>query len=358
MASKLPRTMKAWQFASASPTLEQNLFLNTSAPLPDKSSSLPADQILVNVLAVSLNPVDYKFPEIPFLGRLITGSPATPSIDFAGRVAATGPNSQKVSSTDLKPGQLVYGRLDGPTKFGTLAEYTIAPRAGCVPIPSGVSVIDAACAASVALTAYQCIIPKLRGGGGAEGQRVFINGGSGGCGTFGIQIAKAVGCQVTTSCSGGNVSLCKSLGADSVIDYRSQDVVAELRKMPPFDLVVDNVGEPRDLYWAAPSFTKPGAPYVQTGAPAINLGFVWSNLTKSMWPRWFGGGQRPWEFLKLQSKLEDYAQIGRWMQEGKVRAVVDEVFSMDDKGPVKAFEKLRTGRTRGKIVVKIAEQWE
>ncbi|KAF7503808.1 hypothetical protein GJ744_003249 [Endocarpon pusillum] len=77
-----------------------------------------------------------------------------------------------------------------------------------------------------------------------------------------------------------------------------------------------------------------------------------------MWPRWLGGGQRPWEFVQLVSKVEDYEQIGRWMQERKVRAVVDEVFDMENKGPVKAFEKLRTGRTRGKIAVKIAERWE
>lgn len=355
MASKLPRTMKAWQFASASPTLEKNLKLNTSAPLPPKSTSLPADQILVHVLAVALNPVDYKFPEIPLLGRLIAGSPSTPCIDFAGRVAATGPNSKKISSTDLKLGQLVFGRLDGPTKFGTLAEYTIAPRAGCVPIPSGVSVIDAACAASVALTAYQCIIPKIKG---HAGERVFINGGSGGTGTFGIQIAKVMGCHVTTTCSGANVQLCQSLGADVVIDYRSKDVIAELKKMPPFDLVVDNVGLPSDLYWSAPSFTKPGAPYVQTGAPAVNLSFILGNLTKTLWPRWLGGGKRPWEFLQLKSTVEDYAQIGQWMQEGKVRAVVDEIFGMEDKGPVRAFEKLRTGRAKGKILVKVADQWE
>ncbi|KAL9637925.1 MAG: hypothetical protein Q9164_001898 [Protoblastenia rupestris] len=355
MASKLPPTMKAWQFTSTSPTLEKNLKLNTSAPLPASASSLPADQTLVQVLVVSLNPVDYKFPEIPLLGRLMTGSPATPSIDYAGRVVATGPNSKKVSATDLELGQLVFGRLDGPTKFGTLAEYTIAPRAGCVPIPSGVSVIDAACAASVALTAYQCIIPKIKGG---AGERVFINGGSGGTGTFGIQIAKAAGCHVTTSCSGANVELCESLGADTVIDYTSKDVVAELKKMPQFDLVVDNVGLPANLYWSAPSFTKPGAPYMQVGAPAISLGFVYEMLCKTMWPRLLGGGQRPWEFLHLESKVEDYAQIGRWMQEGKVRAVVDEVFGMEDKGPVRAFEKLRTGRTRGKIVVKVAERWD
>ena len=142
-----------------------------------------------------------------------------------------------------------------------------------------------------------------------------------------------------------------------MIDYRKKDIVAELKKMPKFDLVVDNVGLPANLYWDAPSFTKPNAPYAQVGAPAVSLGFVWQNLCKTLWPGWLGGGQRPWEFLHLVSKVEDYAQLGRWMQEGKVRAVVDEVFGMEDKGPVRAFEKLRKGRTKGKIVVKVAE-WE
>ena len=302
---------------------------------------------------MSLNPVDYKFPEVPLLGRLLTGSPSTPSIDFAGRVAAAGPNSNKVASADLKVGELVYGRLDAPTKFGTLAEYTIAPRKGCVPIPSGVDVVDAACASSVALTAYQCIIPKIKGN---AGERVFINGGSGGCGTFGIQIAKAAGCHVTTSCSSGNVELCRSLGADTVIDYRSKDILTELKRMDPFDLVVDNVGLPDDLYWHVPAFTKPAAPYVQVGALAVTPGFILGNLFKTYWPGWLGGGKRPWQFMHLVSKPEDYAQLGRWMQEGKVRAVVDEVFPMEDKGPVRAFDKLRTGRTRGKIVVRVAEE--
>lgn len=353
MASKLPTTMKAWQFTSTSPTLEQNLKLNSSAPLPKGATSLPADQVLVQVIAVSLNAIDFKAPEIPVIGRLMTGSPATPSIDFAGRVAATGPNSKKVTSTDLKPGQLVFGRLDAPTKFGTLAEYTIAPRTGCVPIPAGVSVIDAAAAGSVALTAYQSIIPKIKSG---AGQRVFLNGGSGGTGTFGIQMARAAGCHVTTSCSTANVELCKSLGADTVIDYKSQDLFAELKKLPPFDLVVDNVGSARELYWASPSFTKPGAQFVQVGAPAISFGFVYEFLCRTLWPTFLGGGQRPWEFLPLTSKVDDYVQIGRWMQEGKVRAIVDEVFGTDEKGPVRAFEKVRTGRAKGKIVVKMADE--
>lgn len=353
-STKIPRTMRAWQFASTTPTLESQLKLNT-IPLPPTATTLAPDTILVRVLAAALNPVDYKFPEIPLLGRLITGSPSIPSIDFAGQVVSSGPNTKKITSQDLKEGQLVYGRLDTPSKYGTLAEYTIAPRAGCVPIPPGVGVIDAACAASTALTAYQCIIPKIKGN---SGERVFINGGSGGCGTYGIQIAKAAGCYVATSCSGKNVELCKSLGADHIIDYTTTDIIPALQKLERFDLVVDNVGLPSHLYWSSPSFTTPSAPYVQTGAPAINFSFVLSNMSKTLWPGWMGGGQRPWEFLGLKSKVEDYAAIGKWMSEGKVKSVVDEVFGMEEKGPVRAFGKLRTGRARGKIVVKVAESWE
>ncbi|KAA8646861.1 NAD(P)-dependent alcohol dehydrogenase [Aspergillus tanneri] len=332
MAADLPKTMQAWKFTSVSPTLEENLSLDHISPLPDNSASLRADQVLVNVLAASLNPIDYKSPEIPFVGRLVSGSPSIPGIDFAGRVAATGPNRKNVASEDLKVGQLVYGRLKGPTKFGTLAEYTIAPRAACVPIPPGVSVIDAASAATAGLTAYQSIMPKIKGG---TGERVFINGGSGGCGTFGIQIAKVAGCHVTTSCSTANVELCKSLGADIVIDYSRKDVVAELKKMQPFDLVVDNIG-----------------------SPAITPGFILRNLYKKYWPSRLGGGKRRWEFMHLENKPEDFSQIARWMQEKKVRAVVADVYGMEDKGPVEAFTKLRIGRTRGKIVVKIVDSCE
>ncbi|THC89793.1 hypothetical protein EYZ11_010756 [Aspergillus tanneri] len=355
MAADLPKTMQAWKFTSVSPTLEENLSLDHISPLPDNSASLRADQVLVNVLAASLNPIDYKSPEIPFVGRLVSGSPSIPGIDFAGRVAATGPNRKNVASEDLKVGQLVYGRLKGPTKFGTLAEYTIAPRAACVPIPPGVSVIDAASAATAGLTAYQSIMPKIKGG---TGERVFINGGSGGCGTFGIQIAKVAGCHVTTSCSTANVELCKSLGADIVIDYSRKDVVAELKKMQPFDLVVDNVGASGDLYFSASSFTKPSALYMQIGSPAITPGFILRNLYKKYWPSRLGGGKRRWEFMHLENKPEDFSQIARWMQEKKVRAVVADVYGMEDKGPVEAFTKLRIGRTRGKIVVKIVDSCE
>lgn len=339
--------MKAWQFHHDSSALEETLKLNETAPLPDGADSLQPDQVLVKVIIASINPVDYKFAEVPWLGRYILGSPYTPGMDFAGRVAATGSGA---SVADLKQGQLVFGRLDVPSKFGTLAEYTIVARRGCAELPRGVSAVEAACASSVGFTAYSAIVPKIRDG---TGKRVFINGGSGGCGTFGIQIAKIIGCHVTTSCSTRNVALCRELGADHVIDYTKSDLIAELKTLGPFDLIVDNVGVPTNLYWETPSFTHPGSPYVQVGALAVTPGFMFERLFKTFWPSWLGGGSRPWEFLQIKNNVADFARIAQWMREKKLRAVVDEVYSADADGPANAYRKLKTGRARGKILVQM-----
>lgn len=350
MTSSIPNTMKAWQYSLTAGGLQRNLKLNTSAALPSNAISLPADKTLVQVITATLNPVDYKLAEIPLVGRLLTGQPACPGIDYAGRVVATGSNSKKVSTQDLNPGQLVFGRLEPPAKFGTLAEYIVASRAGCVPIPEGVSPDDAACIGTAGQTAYQCIVPNVE-----PGQRIFINGGSGGTGSFGIQFAKAKGCSVVTSCSTANVELCKNLGADEVVDYKKQDLVAELTRLGKFDLVVDNVGKPVDLFWQAHHFLKEGAKWVQVGA-GFGLGDIWALMSRKMWPKFLGGGATEFEFLRVANNYDQAKQIGQWMQEGKVKAVTDEVFGMEDKGPIKAFERLKTGRAKGKVVVRIAQQ--
>ena len=328
--------------------MEENLRLNDSAPLPDGATSLKPNQVLINVHVSAVNPVDFKFAEAPYIGRFLTGRPATPGMDFAGRVAAIGSGDQNTIG-ELKVGDLVYGRLSIPQKFGTMAEYTIADRAACLPIPPGMDMIEAAATPSVGLTAFQ-MIEKL---GDGAGRNLFINGGSGGCGIFGIQIAKAKGWHVTTTCSTPNVQLCKDLGADIVIDYKTQDVVKTLIDGQPMDFVIDNVGEPRDLYWKMPSFSTPKAPYVQVGGRDVDIYFVLENFYKRYWPSWLGGGQRPWEFNHLVNKAEDFAKLGQLIQEKKVRVIIDEVIELDDGGPVRAYAKLRTQRARGKIVVKL-----
>ena len=341
--------MRAWQYSQVSGGLEKNLKLINTASLPPKANSLGPDQVLVQILSTSLNPVDYKFPEIPVVGGLIVKRPSSPGLDYSGRVVATGPNSKKISPEDLKPGQTVFGRLDAPMQYGTLAEYTVVSRAGCVPLPQGVNPDDAASLGTASITAYQCIVPNVQ-----SGDRVFINGGSGGVGSFGIQIAKTKGCYVATSCSSANVELCKSLGADDVIDYKTKDIVAELKKMQKFDLVVDNVGTPTDLYWQAHNFTKTAAKYVQVGVGVSFSGF-YDLLSRMMWPGFLGGGKRPFELVGVENNYGHFKEIAGWVAEGKVKALIDDVYDMEDKGPAKAFEKLKTGRVKGKLVIRVTE---
>ncbi|KAJ9662222.1 hypothetical protein H2201_006152 [Coniosporium apollinis] len=322
-----PSTIKAWQ-------------INPSAPLPKPKPG----QHLVQAIATALNPVDYKPAEIPVVGRLIVPKPATPGIDFAGRiiVPATG--------SPLKRGQLVFGMAGtNPLAGGALAEFTLAETENAVALPDGVDAVDAATIGVAALTAYQSIVPRVN-----KGDHVFINGGSGGTGVFGIQIAKAVGCHVTTTCSTANIELCKSLGADEVVDYRKQAVVEALKGSGrTFDHVVDNVGADLNLYWRCHEYTNPQAVYVMVGGTP-SFGFAVGMFKMMLWPGFLGGGKRKFAGFFPKPKYEDLEQIGMWMKEAKVRAIIDQKFSFEQ--APKAFEKLKTGRAKGKIVVDVASE--
>ena len=340
----MPSTMKAAQFASTSGGMEKHISLNEAAT-PPPSTNLKPDQVSVEVISMSLNPVDYKMAEFPLFGGFVVSKPASPGIDYCGRVVAAG----SASSSVLKPGQLVFGRLDSPTKFGTLGQFITAPRAGAVPLPSGIDPDHAAAIGTAGLTAYQCIVPNVK-----NGDKIFINGGSGGTGVFGIQFAKVKGCHVTTSCSTQNIQLCKDLGADEVIDYKTSNVTETLKSNGQiFDLVVDNVGSPHEMYKASDHFLKNGAKFVQVGAP-ISLSSVSSILSRLCWPTLLGGGKRKLEFLGVKNKYEDFEQIAQWMKEGKVKAVLDSTFELKD--AAKAYEKLKSERARGKIVVHVTEK--
>jgi NADPH:quinone reductase-like Zn-dependent oxidoreductase len=186
----LPTTMRAWQWSTCSTTLESALTLNFSAPLP--SRPLSPGECLIRVHAASLNPVDYKLPELPIVGRMAISKPATPGLDFSGVVANNGPDSS------LKVGQRVFGKLEPKQQYGTLGEYIIGSKVGTVPLPDGISFDEGATMGVCGLVMYQCLVKNVK-----KGDRVLINGGSGGTGTFAVQIAKALGCEVVTTCSGG-----------------------------------------------------------------------------------------------------------------------------------------------------------
>lgn len=254
--SSLPSTMRAHIFNGTSPTLEANLRLVDDAPLPRNAQSLAANQMLVRVTASALNPVDYKLASLPVIGRLIIGRPASPGLDYAGWVASENPPAP------FKRSEKVFGRISPPRRDGTLREYIVVDLDTVVPRPEGLVDDDAACIGTAGLTAYQSIVPYVK-----TGDHVFINGGSGGTGCFGIQIAKALGCHVTTTCSTANVELCRELGADDVIDYRSVDVVEALQRTGrTYRHVVDNVGTTPKLWQHMAAWTSDSAAYVQVGA--------------------------------------------------------------------------------------------
>lgn len=184
-------TMRAWQWSSCSDRLESALQLVDSAPLPTSQKSLGREEYLIQVHAAALNPVDYKLAELPIVGRMAIRKPATPGLDFAGKIVEAG------EDCDLNVGQMVFGKLEPKQQFGTLGEYIVGSRAGTVPLPGGVSMEHAATLGVCGLVTYQCLASNVK-----PQDRVFINGGSGGTGTFAIQIAKALGCHVTTTCSG------------------------------------------------------------------------------------------------------------------------------------------------------------
>ncbi|KAF2168170.1 hypothetical protein M409DRAFT_21614 [Zasmidium cellare ATCC 36951] len=332
----VPSQMKAWQFTSTQGGIEKNLKLNPAAPLPKRKP----DQHLVQVIAAALNPVDYKPAEVPLVTRFFLPKPVTPGLDFVGKIV------QPADGSPLKPGQIVFGAAGNGLIGGALAQYAVAGKSGVASLPPRVDPTWGATVNVAGLTAYQSIVPQVK-----EGSNVFINGGSGGTGVFGIQFAKAKGCYVTTTCSTPNVDLCKSLGADEVIDYRTSDVLTALKSSGrKYDHVVDNVGHDLKLYWKAHEFTTPSAVYVLVGA-TISFGFFGELLSAWMRPGILGGGKRKLSQIFAAPSEEQLGQIGKWFESGQVKPVFDAKFKFED-APT-AFERMKTGRAKGKIVVEV-----
>ncbi|EKD20011.1 uncharacterized protein L3040_002311 [Drepanopeziza brunnea f. sp. 'multigermtubi'] len=342
MASDHPlaMTMRAWQYSSTkNGGLDQNLKLNPSARIPTPKPN----QHLVQILATALNPVDYKPAEIPLVGRVLVSYPATPGLDYVGTIVVP------ASGSPLRAGQLVFGVAGtSPLAGGAMAEYALVEDKRAILVPEGVGTLDAATLGVAALTAYQSIVPRVR-----EGDRIFINGGSGGTGTFGIQFAKAIGCHVTTSCSTTNVELCKSLGADEVLDYKKGSVLDALLASEKFDHAVDNVGhiEDKALWWKCHEYMKPGASYVLV-AGEISVPSVVDMAKRALLPRFLGGLKGKVDGFWPEPKPEDLQKVATWVKEGTVKVTIDHTFSFEE--GAEAVTKLKSGRAKGKILIDVA----
>ncbi|KAI0389450.1 NAD(P)-binding protein [Xylariaceae sp. FL0594] len=350
--------MPAWIYTGGSPDPSKALTLVHDARRPP-SDPLPSDRALVRVTYASLNPADYKLREMGrvanyMISRFASGSPG---MDFAGVIEALPPSS----STEFKIGDKVFGRI----MSGALGTYITPPLSSIVHIPATLSPLDASTLATAAGTAYEALVPYVTKG---AGDRVFVNGGSGGVGSFAIQIAaRVLGCRVTASCSAKNVELCKSLGAEDVIDYTSSPtaVFDGLRaKGKVFKLVIDNVPSSpssKNLFEEADSYMlpSPSSFYIQVGG-GFSLPDMSLLARRTLPPLPFFGAKKPagvkFKFLLLKQEKRELVDLGQWMAEGKIRAVLDGDHVYDFADVPKAFERLKTGRTRGKIVVKVSDE--
>lgn len=251
----------------------------------------------------------------------------------------------------LKPSKLVFGMLDRPYQYGTLGQFIKAPRSGVVTLLPGIDVDQAAGIGTAALSAYQSLAPYAK-----KGDQVFINGGSGGVGIFAIQIANMLDCHVVASCFGANAQLCRDLGPDEIIDYTTTDIsqTPSVSRGPVFDLVMDNVSRPYDLYKPSDHFLRDKARFVQVAAADDSPRGVWSMVSRWLWPKFLGGGRHPWHLLMVKNSVDELVQIGQWVSEGKLKVSIDSVFEFED--APKAIERLRTRRARRKVVVNVTER--
>jgi NADPH:quinone reductase-like Zn-dependent oxidoreductase len=297
-----------------------------------------ADEVLVKVHASSVNPYDLHFVTgWPFLMRLQLGlrkpKQPIPGADMAGEVEVAGPNVGH-----LKPGDEVYG--DVPRAYG---EYVCAATDRVVIKPDNLTFEQAAAVPLAGITALQGLRDK---GQLSSGQRVLINGASGGVGTFAVQIAKAFGAEVTAVCSARNVELVESLGADHVVDYSKEDFAASGRR---YDLVLDNVGN-RSLKDCR-GVLVPGGRYVAAGAPKGHrigrgpLAFALKVMAASLVRR----GQV--SMLMAKVKPEDLVFLRELIESGQLVPIIDRSYDLSETAD--ALQHQSDGHAQGKTVIRI-----
>jgi NADPH:quinone reductase-like Zn-dependent oxidoreductase len=297
---------------------------------------LADDCVLVRVRAAAINPADwYGMTGRPYVGRgmmgLLKPKERVLGADFAGTVEAVGKDI-----TGFQPGDDVFGGRNG-----ALAEY-VCVRNAVAPKPANLTFEEAAAVPVAAITALQGLRDK---GQLQPGQNVLINGASGGVGTFAVQIAKALGAEVTGVCSTRNVDIARSLGADHVIDYTQEDFTRSDRR---YDLMLDIAGS---RSWSeCTRVLNPQATVVIVGAPKGNrlLGPL-SHVVKVRLAALRSSQKVAFFIAKLDKP--DLAVLRELIEAGKVTPVIDRRYELSESAD--AFRYLGEGHAQGKIVVNV-----
>lgn len=308
-------------------------------PVPELSGS----QVLVKVAAVSVNPVDTYIRggmiQMPLPKPFIIGC------DLAGTVEKVGPNCKQ-----FKPGDRVWGSNQGLLgRQGTFAEFAAVEEQWLYPLPEGIHENDAAAVALVAITAH---LGLVRDAQLQPGEILFVNGGSGGVGSMVVQMAKAIGAKViTTAGSDQKVERCRELGADLVVNYKTQDVDQAIRGFAPNGLDVwwETLREP-DFERTVSHLRLRGRMVLMAGRDARPTFPVGPFYTKDC--RLFGFAMFNAPAPEQRRSAED---INRWMTQGKLKANIDRVLPLSEAAAAHQLQEDNTigkaGTLTGKIVL-------
>ncbi|WP_250564937.1 NAD(P)-dependent alcohol dehydrogenase [Adonisia turfae] len=308
---------------------------NVDKPVPQDN------QVLVRVYASSVNAGDWHLMRgTPFLIRLMFGGILKPNIktlgaDVAGSVEAVGNDV-----TQFKPGDQVFGDVS-EYGFGAFAEYVCVPQDALVLKPSTVPFAVAAAMPAAAMAALQA----LRDCGQIQpGQKVLINGASGGVGSFAVQIAKAFGTEVTGVCSTSKVEMVRSQGADHVIDYTKTDCT---QAESQYDLILDAAAY-RSVSDFLPAL-KPGGTYVMIGGAT---GSFFQAMLLGPWLAKRRGCNV--KCLEMKPNHDDLVTVGELMVAGKIMPFIDRTFGLDEVPA--AMRHVEQRQVQGKVVINIGEE--
>ncbi|OWO96830.1 NADPH:quinone oxidoreductase [Rhizobium esperanzae] len=316
------------------------------ASLPEPE--LLDNDVLVRIQATAVNQLDSKVRDGEFKLILPYRPPFVLGHDLAGTVVKVGSRVRR-----FKVGDEVYGR-PRDHRVGTFAEFIAIDEADAALKPSNLSMSEAASVPLVGLTAWQALVEvgKIK-----PGQKVFIQAGSGGVGTFAIQLAKHLGAAVATTTSAENAELARSLGADVVIDYKTQDFE---KILSGYDLVL-NSQDPKTLEKSL-AVLKPGGRLISISGPpdpafARELGLnLFLKLVLWLLSRGVRRKARrlgvAYSFLFMRAEGRQLGEIARLIEQGVIRPVVDRVFAFEKTGDALAY--VETGRAKGKVVITVA----
>ena len=320
---------------------DQVAFADITRPVPGP------DEILVQVYAAGLNAIDNMIPKGTFKPILRFQLPATLGSDLAGIVVETGSRV-----TRFKPGDAVFASVfDLGT--GALAEFALVLESAAALKPANLDFVQAASIPMVGLTSWQALRERAHL---KPGQKVFIPAGAGGVGTFAIQLAKYLGAKVGTTTSTGNVDLVRSLGADEVIDYKKQEFEDVLRD---YDAVLGTVrGDAleKSLRILKPERTvvsligPPDTAFARARGMNFFMRFVFGLLSCKIIRRAKKRGVA-YSFLFVHPDGGQLAEIGKLLEAGRIRPVIDKVFPFEQAKEALAY--LGQGRAKGKVVVQM-----